>query len=378
MRRVGFGALGVCLLLGTFLAYRENAVQGAASYADPLFQQQWQQGEALTPNFWGPLATAKDGQQEPYQDVPGGMRLVQYFDKGRMELRNGVVTNGLLAGEIVRGQLQVGDAAFLAKDPPAIPIAGDPDNPGPTYKQLGTTAKALLAATPAQTGGMSAAVVGADGTLTPGGSELAGDAALAGYDAPTQHNVPGVFVAYRNKAGLGTIGYAISEPFGASVKVGGVAKGVLIQVFERRVLTFTPTNAAAFQVEMGNIGQHYYTWRYTGAPASSAAPPSASPASPSASAAPVASVQVPPLPAMLASATVPPPLRIQIPVPPANAFPKPPYSGPIYKCSDFPSQAAAQAYLRLYSFDPSGLDPGKTGIACPNNPAPFDKMPVTR
>ena len=37
---------------------------------------------------------------------------------------------------------------------------------------------------------------------------------------------------------------------------------MLIQAFERRVLTYTPGNPAAFQVEMGNIGQHYYDWRY--------------------------------------------------------------------------------------------------------------------
>jgi hypothetical protein len=36
---------------------------------------------------------------------------------------------------------------------------------------------------------------------------------------------------------------------------------VLVQVFERRVLTFTPSNPVAFQVEMGNVGQHYREWR---------------------------------------------------------------------------------------------------------------------
>ena len=39
---------------------------------------------------------------------------------------------------------------------------------------------------------------------------------------------------------------------------------MLIQAFERRVLTYTPSNPPAFQVEMGNIGQHYYDWRYKG------------------------------------------------------------------------------------------------------------------
>jgi hypothetical protein len=37
---------------------------------------------------------------------------------------------------------------------------------------------------------------------------------------------------------------------------------VLFQAFERRILTYTPCNEAAFQVEMGNVGLHYYDWRY--------------------------------------------------------------------------------------------------------------------
>jgi WD40 repeat protein len=37
---------------------------------------------------------------------------------------------------------------------------------------------------------------------------------------------------------------------------------VLVQLFERRVLTYTPANSAEFKVEMGNVGQHYFQWRY--------------------------------------------------------------------------------------------------------------------
>ncbi len=39
-------------------------------------------------------------------------------------------------------------------------------------------------------------------------------------------------------------------------------QNVMIQAYERRVLTYVPTNPPTFQVEMGNIGQHYYDWRY--------------------------------------------------------------------------------------------------------------------
>jgi hypothetical protein len=376
MRRLGFGALGICLLIGSLLAYQAKAVQGAASYADPLFQQQWQQGEALTPNFWGPLSTAKDGQQEPYQQAAGGMRLVQYFDKGRMELSNGVVTNGLLASEIVKGQVQVGDAAFLAKDPPAIPIAGDPDNAGPTYKQLGTSAKALLANAAAQPGGTSVAAVGADGTLTPGAAQLSGTAMLTGYDSPTQHNVPGVFVDYRAKAGLPTIGYAIAEPFGATVKVAGQQKGVLIQVFERRVLTFTPTNDPTFQVEMGNIGQHYYTWRYTGTPVA-AGTTTSPPTTVDASVAAAVQAAFSPPPVNPPPFATLPPQSVTLPsnLPPLQGRYVPPTN---LTCASFHSQAAAQEWLRVFPNDPDHLDPGKTGIACPNNPAPTDMNPVAR
>jgi competence protein ComEC len=42
----------------------------------------------------------------------------------------------------------------------------------------------------------------------------------------------------------------------------------MVQLFERRVLTYTPSNPAGFQVEMGNIGAHYFQFRYLGPDAS--------------------------------------------------------------------------------------------------------------
>ena len=57
-------------------------------------------------------------------------------------------------------------------------------------------------------------------------------------------------------------GHPISEPYWARTKIGGAEQWVLLQLFERRTLTYTPANSPAWQVEMGNVGQHYYTWRY--------------------------------------------------------------------------------------------------------------------
>ncbi len=237
------------------------------TFADPAFATQWQAGEAITSNFWGPLATARDGQQEAYQQGIGGKRLVQYFDKARMELTNpttGVVTNGLLAKELITGQLQTGNALFEARQPASIPVAGDPDNIGPTYASINMNATTLLANTSSAAGSSTTRLLGGTGTLGTYTGTYANDpqGTIAAYDADTQHNVPAAFSNYRTKAGLLTIGFAISEPFWSNVKVAGMQKDVLVQAFQRRILTYTPTNPAAFQVEFGNIGQHYYTWRY--------------------------------------------------------------------------------------------------------------------
>jgi hypothetical protein len=57
-------------------------------------------------------------------------------------------------------------------------------------------------------------------------------------------------------------GHPITAPVWVQARVGGVEQWVLVQLLERRVLTYTPANAPAWQVEMGNVGQHYYRWRY--------------------------------------------------------------------------------------------------------------------
>jgi len=72
-------------------------------------------------------------------------------------------------------------------------------------------------------------------------------------------------------------------------------KDVLMQGFERRVLTYTPSNPDGFRVEYGNIGRAYYAWRYPSGtapvPAGNAVP------APSGSATPAPSATAAPAPA---------------------------------------------------------------------------------
>ncbi len=86
---------------------------------------------------------------------------------------------------------------------------------------------------------------------------------VAQYEPTLGHNIPDVFSSW-----LGSlpdkwqtlVGMPITEPYWTKTRVGGTLHPVLMQAFERRVLTYTPDNAAAWQVEMGNVGAQYLRW----------------------------------------------------------------------------------------------------------------------
>ncbi len=92
---------------------------------------------------WG-AGPSSAGLTETYRDAPGGARLVQYFDKARMELTDATratVTTGLLTRELVTGHIQVGDnpaAIEVRGRGSTTAIAGDTTNTFPTYTQCAT------------------------------------------------------------------------------------------------------------------------------------------------------------------------------------------------------------------------------------------------
>jgi len=247
-----------------------------------------QDGRTSRTYLWGP-APFTGAVWENYAEAPGGKRLVQYFDKSRMEITNPngdklspyYVTNGLIVKEMITGQVQVGNSAFQSRGPARQGVAGDGDDTsGPTYAALG----GVLTPSPNEVGVLVAGSIDRNGGVRydVGDYGKRYQVVSAYYEASTGHNIAGPFWSFLNQSGTvytgqGNIingrlfdpvfyatGLPITEAYWARVKVGGVVKDVLVQAFERRIMTFTPSNSPAYQVEMGNVGRHYYAWRYEG------------------------------------------------------------------------------------------------------------------
>ncbi|MEI6045484.1 MAG: hypothetical protein WCS37_14140 [Chloroflexota bacterium] len=243
----------------------------------PDFYNVWKQsdlaiatGQSNKSWLWGPDATAT--KTEDYKEAKGGKRQVQYFDKARMEINNPdgdkssayFVTNGLLPKELIGGYIQTGDSTKQSKAPAEVNVAGDP-NGSITYAKLAgvvTLEPGKNTATD-RTGQKVTVSLDRTGKVSDG-TALAG-VTLAQFLPETGHNLPNVFVDYFKtlpQDWLFVMGYPISEPYQTEITLAGKPTQVLIQVFERRVLTYTPSNADPFKVEQGNVGLHYYQWRY--------------------------------------------------------------------------------------------------------------------
>ncbi len=237
-------------------------------------QRTWLWGEDPPPYF----------AYESYAEAQHGVRLVYYYDKSRMEITDPFddraavwyVTNGLLVNELITGRVQVGDGDFIDREPAAVNVAGDPDDTlGPTY----ATFSEVLDADPVAENLPISQTITRDGDVGADPLLISYGVVGAYLDETTGHRVANVFWDYLNSTGpiatneglvdgplfepwFFATGLPVTEAYWAEVKVAGVVQDVLMQCFERRCLTYTPSNPLAWRVEMGNVGLHYYAWRY--------------------------------------------------------------------------------------------------------------------
>lgn len=217
---------------------------------------------------------------ERYDDSPTGTRQLVYFDKGRIDILDPnasasdywTAPGGQLVTELLAGAIQLGANRWVQRAPADIPVVGDPDQPNAvSYATLGGLATLPISlrkgATPVDAGerigSPIGAVLDADGTIDADG--YSGSAVVVGgYDEVTHHNVAAPFQTWGDSQvfdRLYLLGHPLTEPYWVDTVVGGVAKRVLVQAFERRVLSFTPDNPVEWQTESGNVGRHYRAWR---------------------------------------------------------------------------------------------------------------------
>jgi hypothetical protein len=240
---------------------------------------------------WGPKALDYDYKDKyRYSDTEKYReRAFRYYDKGRMEIdpRQPVgskwyIRGGDLVKEMVGGQVQVSESGEVNQlnplgvvTPAEIPVVGDPTvtDATPTYATFTDYTKPY----PDRRGQSVVKLINhtADTIRYDSGDPKAD---IVDYAQATGHNIPRAFKEFFDLQGtvydaagnkvreplfdpLYIFGYPITEPYWAKVLVGGKPTLVMLQLFERRVLSYTPSNPAQWRVEMGNSGLHYLAWR---------------------------------------------------------------------------------------------------------------------
>lgn len=267
-----------------------QALQNYVARVDaPVASNQTQRSWLYGPTQW-------QAATEPYAEAPAATRYAFYYDKARIEISNpnlsstdpGYFTNGLLVTEMASGRLQLGNNLFVSTEPAPVTVAGDPGNPlAPTYAtfrplvfipEIGQSDKA-----PNRTGQTVTECINREGVVSSDCAATNLRVSNAQYISQTGHNIPLPFWDYLNQRGpvlengqlqpnqtvfewVRVMGYPITEAYWTRAIVGGQEREVMVQLFQRRVLTYTPANSLGFRVEMGNVGQHYYLWRYRSAP----------------------------------------------------------------------------------------------------------------
>ena len=270
--------------------------------ASAAFDRTWERTDYPVANMlvartwiWGPQPLFVPF-KEPYTDAQGGERWVLYYDKARMEFPDAnadpdstwSVTNGLIARELITGQMQTGDTHFEQHSPSTQNVAGDAHDPqAPAYASFTD----LLDIPPHEDFASITERLLRDGSVQV-------DATLARFGAvygmrvqagDVQRQIASPFWEFMTSSGpvyehgvlsdallfkdpVYATGYPITEPYWTRVNVAGEKQDVLVQCFERRCLTWTPTNPDGFRTESSNVGQHYAAWRYPTPPAPTPTP----------------------------------------------------------------------------------------------------------
>jgi hypothetical protein len=263
---------------------RAEAIAGA--FASPLFESLWLQTDGPVAAgieqrswLWGPGPGST--KTEPFMSGDRRNRIVQYFDKARMEVNEAVtdvrspwrVTTGLLVSEMVEGRAQTGDNRFAPLAPAPQSVAGDPGVPqNPRYVDF---KPAIAGKAPDRSG--QPVTAGLPGHMPPA-MPPATNVRVGLFVPETSRNIPDVLLDYltsierkysaSSPAGAEPVswvylmGFPITEAYWFDLRIDGKTYPALVQLYQRRVLTYVPALSEGWRVQMGNVGQHYFDWRY--------------------------------------------------------------------------------------------------------------------
>jgi hypothetical protein len=229
-------------------------------------------GDAQRSWVWGPEPLAQT--TEYYSGSSTGTRSLIYFDKARLDILDPgtdtsstwFATGGLLVSEMLAGEVQLGEFDFVSRPSPQIAVAGDLNQPNPvTYATLAAHSSLADDAQPSGSavGTELTALLTADGNVDPNAMSGSG-VIVADYSDVTGHNIAEPFQSWARSLPypeLYLLGHPVTEPYWIETQVLGTPKTVLVQAFERRVMTYTPDIPAGLMVESANAGQHYRLWR---------------------------------------------------------------------------------------------------------------------
>lgn len=280
---IGLGLIALVIILISIGAVFNSPPD--LPFANDEYAMLWLRSDAPSvqdgrPLYWGerPWFT----HSEFYRQSPTGLHVVQYFDKGRMDEASSELM-GRLVWEMTTGKIQLGDQPndIDLREPAQIAVVGDLRTPeeSVTYADFGALQSPQTDGRwPNLRGQAISSFLHADGSLSLRPDLASGPSEIVWYDETSGHNIPAVFWDFLNRQGFVQVGNQItsdrlidweryvgrpiSEAYWISARVGGQQREVLVQLFERRALTYTPGNPRGFEVEFANVGQHYLTWRY--------------------------------------------------------------------------------------------------------------------
>jgi hypothetical protein len=261
--RALFFAIAVVLVVST-LPIRSSQ---PSAFADPAFSRYYARSSPdEQQRLWGggPLVSLV----EPFTGAPGNRRLVQYFERGRMEIADdgtasnmNAISQGLLVREMATGNVQVGYDDFVQDNPASIALFGSADGADLTYADF---AEAVTHQPGDRTGELL------DEWIAPGGAISSetppAEIRAGGFEPVTGHNVPDVTASWIRTDPFGidastALGLPISEPYWTQTGKGSAGIS-LVQLFERRAVVYTPDLPMGERFSLTSAGRHYYRWRY--------------------------------------------------------------------------------------------------------------------